>query len=77
MTTTTQKTNPDALTQQTIQRRKRDIKQLANTYCEMHGWNHHEVLCECLANLVEMGDFTTHDAIERLNTQHEEYMEDI
>ena len=77
MTTTTQHNNPDAPTKTTVERYKRDINQLVNTYCEMHGWNHHEVLTECLETLVNMGHFTTADAIERLNTQHEEYMEEM
>ncbi len=77
MTTSTQHNNPDAPTEQTIQRNKKDINKLVNTYCEMHGWNHHEVLTECLETLVNMGSFTTADAIERLNNTNDEYMEDM
>ena len=74
---TTQHNNPDAPTEQAKQRNKKDINKLVNTYCEMHGWGAHEALTDCLETLVNMGAFTTADAIERLNTQNDEYMEDM
>ena len=55
---------------------KKQINKLVETYCEMHGWAAEDALTECLNTLVEMQG-TTADAIERLNTLNDEYMEDM
>lgn len=52
------------------------ITKLVNTYCEMHGWAAEEALTECLTKLVEIKG-TTVDAIEKLNTVNDEYMEEV
>ena len=74
MTTTTQKTQ-EQIKLEDIQNCKQ-VEKLVDTYAEMYDLNCTQALTDCLLTLVRQGDFTTADAIERLNNTNDEYMED-
>ena len=52
------------------------VEKLVGTYAEMYDLNCTQALTDCLLTLVRQGDFTTADAIERLNNTNDEYLED-
>ena len=54
----------------------KQVEKLVDTYAEMYDLNCTQALTDCLLTLVRQGDFTTADAIERLNNSNDDYMED-
>ena len=74
MTTTTQKTQEQIKLEDAANCIQ--VEKLVDTYAQMYDLNCSQALTDCLLTLVRQGDFTTADAIERLNNTNDDYMED-